>query len=288
MKRILSACLVLAWLAPSAPGGPVEDAIQAAVRLSEHSNYSWVTTVADDARTYDIIGQTQRGGFTRVKMPVINSVRRQLGRSVTDTQIEFYFLGNVACVVETERGWRRPDELPLPELVDAGTAGANDVIRLPSTGTGPSPADASILRGSVVRLPKPRLPADKTPRAYSNLQLAITHPHEDLGVIVGSHATFTVDGDTVTGALTDLGAQLLLVRDGQEYVAPLAAAGVFKLWIRDGLVSKYQVRLEGILDVHLPNGRRQIRVNQVSDTVIREIGTTRFDVPEQVREKLGG
>ncbi len=287
MKRSVSVCLVLAWLAPLTLAGPVEDAIQAAVRLSEHANYSWVTTIADDARTYDIRGQTQRGGYSRIKMPVINSVRRQLGRSVTDTQIEFFFRGNVACVVETERGWRRPDELPLPELVDAGTSGGNDVISLP-TGSGPVPADGSILRGSVVRLPKPRPPADKTPRAYSNLQLAITHPHEDLGVIVGSHATFTVEGDIVTGALTELGAQLLLVRDGQAYVTPLQAAGVFKLWIREGLVTKFQVRLEGILDVHLPNGRRRIRVNQVSDTVVREVGTTQFDVPEQAREKLGG
>jgi hypothetical protein len=277
---------MVAWLTPAAQGGPVEDAIQAAVRLSEQPNYSWVTTVADDARTYDIIGQTERGGLTRVKMPVINSVRRQLGRSVTDTQIEFFFRGNVACVVETERGWRRPDELPLPELVDAGTTGANDVISLPA-GTGPVPADASILRGSVVRLPKARPPKDQTPRAYSNLQLAISHPHEDLGVIVGSHATFVVEHETVTGSLTELGAQLLLVRDGQEYVTPRAAAGVFKLWIREGLVTKYQVRLEGILDVHLPNGRRQIRVNQVSDTVVRAIGSTRFEIPAEVREKLG-
>ena len=33
--------------------GPREAAIVAAMKLSEQPNYSWTTTVTDDARTYD-------------------------------------------------------------------------------------------------------------------------------------------------------------------------------------------------------------------------------------------
>ncbi|MGH7956079.1 MAG: hypothetical protein ACREH8_03595 [Opitutaceae bacterium] len=66
----------------------------AIMRLSDEPSYSWVATVADDARTYDIFGRTIRGGYTHVTMPVINTVRRKLGRSVTDTEIDLIFRGN--------------------------------------------------------------------------------------------------------------------------------------------------------------------------------------------------
>ena len=127
---------------------------------------------------------------------------------------------------------------------------------------------------------------DREDRAYSNLQLAISHPHEELGVIVGSHQEFTVEGDVVSGTLTDLGAQLLLVRDGQKDITPLRAAGSFKVWLRDGLVAKYQVKLEGILKIDTPNGQRNVQVNQTTHTVIKDVGTTTVIVPDQARVKL--
>jgi hypothetical protein len=122
---------------------------------------------------------------------------------------------------------------------------------------------------------------------YSNLQLGISHPHEELGVIVGSYQELKVEGDVVTGSLTDLGAQLLLVRDGQKYIEPLRAAGTFKLWLRNGMVAKYQVTLEGVLRIHVQSGRRQVEVHQVTDTVLKDVGTTTLDVPDQARAKLG-
>ena len=127
---------------------------------------------------------------------------------------------------------------------------------------------------------------DNEERNYSNLQLAISPPHEELGVIVSSHSEFKVEGDVVSGTLTDLGAQLLLVRDGQHTLTPVRAAGAFKLWLREGAVAKYQVRLEGILSIETPNGRRQIAVHQVTNTIVTAVGTTTFELPEQARLKL--
>src|SRR5215213_6929285 len=114
MIRLCAVCLVIVIGAAVARGGPTEAAIVAVMRLSDKPNYSWVATVSDDARTYDIDGKTTRGGFTHVKMPAINAVRRRLGRSVTDTRIDMIFRGNVACVIETDNGWLRPEELPPP------------------------------------------------------------------------------------------------------------------------------------------------------------------------------
>ena len=282
MKRLFPVCLIVGIGAAMSYADPADSAIVAIMKLSDAPSYSWVATVADDARTYDIFGKTIRGGFTEVKMPVINSVRRKLGRSVTDTQIALIFRGNVECVIETDDGWRKPSELPMlawnqSNPMRAGTAARAAVFGVPRGSS----------QGSTPHLPNATTREIEAGRGYSNLQLGISHPHEELGVIVGSHQSFQVEDDIVTGALNDLGAQLLLVRDGQKYIEPLTAAGTFKVWLRDGMVTKYQVTLEGILNVHLQSGRRKVQVHQITDTILKDVGTTAFDVPAQARAKLG-
>lgn len=260
--------------------GPQENAILAAMRLSEEPNYSWIATVTDDARTYDITGQTERGGFTRVKMPVVNSLRRRLGRSVTDTEIELIYRGNVEGVVATDTGWARLNDLPAQESTSDIEGGSV------SLGTGPSgigSPNGGGAGGVGIQLPTPK---KSGPRHYSNLQLTLGHPHEELGVIVSSHRDFTLEGDMVTGTLTEVGARLLLVHDGQQELNPLRAEGTFKLWLHDGRVLKYQIHVEGRLEISTPKGRRQIDVHQSTETILRDIGTTKVLVPAEARGLL--
>lgn len=103
---------------------------------------------------------------------------------------------------------------------------------------------------------------------------------------MASHDSLHVDDDVVFGRLTELGARLLLVRDGQETITPVRAAGSFKLWRRGDMIVKYQVALTGTLTVHLPTGRRTLDVSQVSDTIVKDIGTTTFVVPDDARIRL--
>jgi hypothetical protein len=272
--------LLLCLCASFAQAGPVEASIVAIMRLSDQPNNSWVATISDDARTYDVMGRTVRGGLTHVTMPIINSVRRQLGRSVTDTQIELIYRGNVECVIETDDGWRKLSELPPVAANDARGGPAGTAIY----GAGVSTPGGRVNRGRPARGPNAH---ESGPQAYSNLQLGISHPHEELGVIVGSHVEFKVEGDVITGTLTDLGAQLLLVRDGQQNLTPLRASGSFRIWLRDGMVAKYQLKLQGTLQVQLPAGRKEVLVNQTTDTIVKDIGKTKFDVPDEARSKLG-
>jgi hypothetical protein len=271
-------------LAAALRAGPADDAIIAAMRLAEQPNYSWTTSVSDDARTYTITGRTTPEGFTRVQMPVVNRLRRKLGRGVTDTQIDFIFRGNVACVVESTQGWRTPAE--LPDLPLAGTAAT-------SAGTGPdAPVHVNATLGAgigdvpVVSVPLPPAKRATAPLPYSNLQLTLSHPHEELAVIVGSHAEFKVDGDLVTGTLTEVGARLLLVHDGQAQLTPRRAGGTFALRVQRGQVVQYRITLDGVLAVEAAGAAREIIVRQTTDTVLRDIGTTRVDVPEEARAKL--
>lgn len=273
MNQLPPACLLFLSSLVLATAGPLDDAIVSTVRLSDVANYSWTTTIADDARTYDIDGKTVRGAFTSVRMPVVNSIRRKLGRGVTDPQVTAIFRGNVDCVLLTDNGWMRPDELREPS----------------SEPTEPDPlptlAGTAVLRATPSRLPL-LTREKKEPQPYSNLQLAISHPHEELGIIVSSHESFDVVGDLVSGTLTRVGAQLLLVRDGQSEIIPIHAGGTFTLWLRGGMVSRYQVKLEGVLSVQTPRGRAHVAVQQSALTQIQQVGTTTFEVPMTAQAKL--
>lgn len=231
------------------------------------------------------MGKTVRDGYTLATMPVIASVRRRLGRSVTDSQIETIFKGNVECVILTDQGWRKPTELSSPASPDSESEGS--VSPGGPGGTRRPLGMGRSVGGSRRRSTKGR-PEDAEPSAYSNLQFAISRPHEELGVIVASNTEWRVEGDTVTGSLNETGAMLLLVHDGQEEISPVRASGTFKLWIQNGAVTKYQVKLEGLLSVSGSFGHREIQVHQTTTTVLKDIGTTQFDVPEEARRKLGG
>ncbi len=274
----LSLGLPLCLAALSLHAGPREEAIVALMRLSERPNYTWASSVHDDARLYEIDGRTSPAGYSIVKMPLINSLRRRLGRELNDNRVELIFRGNTRCVLQTKDGWFAPHE--VPEFVPEPEADAREPI---------SSANIYMRNGVVLnRLPTPKAkkPVGE-PRGYSNLQLAICPPHEELGIIVASHRELHVDGERVTGTLTDLGARLLLVREGQPELTPLSGTGTFVVWLRDGVVARYQLELDGRIEVKLPDLPAVIlRVQQRSSTTISQVGTTEVTVPDAARAKL--
>jgi hypothetical protein len=286
MKSIVLAGLAASCFLPGLVAGPVEDAIVAAMRLSDRPNYTWVANVDDDARSYTITGRTSKAGYSLVRMPVVNAIRRRLGRSPTDNLIDAVFRGNVQCVIQTDEGWKTVDELPpvgdLEPLV--GTDG------LPVRGSILSGPGGKAGKAKILNVPKPE--EDRPERGYSNLQMGLSHPHEELGVIVTSGKDLQVAGDpvtgtTLTGSLTELGAQLLLVRDGQTEITPLTGSGTFTLWIRGGIVTRYQVNLEGTLAIKTAAAVRQVSVRQTTSTLIKDVGTTKVEVPFEAKDKLG-
>ena len=105
----------------------------------------------------------------------------------------------------------------------------------------------------------------------------------------GAASSIGFDGVTadLTGTLTALGAQLLLVRDGHPEIIPEEASGTFTLWIRDGLVYRYKVQLNGYLAVRTPKAIYRLKVKQATTTAIQAVGTTNVVVPDDVRERFG-
>ncbi|MDO8539610.1 MAG: hypothetical protein Q7S40_04155 [Opitutaceae bacterium] len=266
--------------------GPIDTAIVAAMNLSEQPNYSWTCTVMDDASTYDIKGETERNGYTWQRLPMIKSVARRLGRDA-DSVLETIFRDAGHFAIRTQDGWKTLDELPRrdPDWMDEdnwwGAPVSVPMAIDPLTGA-ITPLDP-FGWPAVILYPAP--PARRTSAVpYSNAQLALALPHEELGVMVSSYEAMHVEDDIATGTLTDLGAQLLLVREGQGKLEPVMAAGGFRLWLKGGRVVKYDLELAGILVVD----RKKVLVRQKSHTVLHDIGKTRVDVPIDVQRKFGG
>jgi hypothetical protein len=285
MKPVFAATLFSALAVGMSQAGPAEKAIVAAMKLSEQPNYSWTSSVDDDARSYHVEGKTAKGGCTWMRLPMVKSLAQRLGRDA-DTEIEAVFRGSSVCVLRTNRGWQSLKELPkrahdwnddvdywpMPVAPAPGGYWGRGSI-MPHDPMDPFPMALQTI---------PMLPPEEESRPYSNAQFALSHPHDELALIVSSYVDLKVEGDVVTGTLSDIGAQLLLVREGQNHINPVAAAGVFKLLLKGGLVVRYYLKLEGILIID----RKRIHVHQASSTTLRDIGTTSFQVPEEAQRKL--
>lgn len=262
----------------------VEDAIVAAMQLSDSPNYSWSCNVTDDARTYDIEGKTA-GGFTWQRQPMPNGVAKRVGRD-GGYLLESIFTERLHYVIRTPNGWRHLEELPkLHADWDDGTEWL--LVSMPTLRTPDMPADEREVDpfGLPPSIWVPLVKAqndEENDRVYSNYQFALSLPHEELSVIVSSHTQLRLDGETASGTLSDLGARLLLVHDGHEYIKPVIATGRFKLWLRDNAVRQYTLDLAGIVVVE----RKTVYVRQKSLTRITEVGKTAFEVPLDARRRL--
>lgn len=281
MKMLLATTTALLAASP-AWGHSLETAIVAAMKLSEVPNYSWNCTVTDDAQTYQIEGKTQLGSFTWQRQPMPKNIARRLGREA-GYELEAIFSSRFRYVIQTGSGWKTLEE--LPKRSDDWTDEQWLYVPVAVVRTPDMPADGSV---DPFGLPPavyiPVLSKDEpgNGKVYSNAQFALALPHEELGVIVSSYVDFQVDGDTASGTLTDLGAQLLLVHDGHEYIKPVAGGGRFKLWLNGDFVDKYLVELAGIVVVD----RKAVYVRQKSVTTLKDVGKTSVVVPAEAQRRL--
>jgi hypothetical protein len=283
IMRILVLVLA-AGAAGVANGASVEHAIIAAMQLSEARSYSWRCSVTDDAQSYDIEGRKREDGYTWQRQPMPKSIARRLGRGADD-RLEAIFKSTHQYVIATEQGWRT-----LPELPKEHKDWNDDqwfYVSVPVVRTPEMPADANDAGTfglpPVIYVPVLRQSAEKdSSRVYSNAQFALALPDQELSVIVSCHTALTVEENVAAGELNDLGAQLLLVHDGHEYIRPVVATGRFKLWLHNGTVNKYVVELAGIVVVD----RKPIYVRQKSTTELKDVGATTFLLPVDALDRL--
>jgi hypothetical protein len=95
----------------------------------------------------------------------------------------------------------------------------------------------------------------------------------------------TKDGDVYSGALTDEGAKSQLMfggRGGANGPEVSGAKGSVKFWVKDGLLSKYEIKVQGKVSF---NGNDR-DVDRTTTIEIKDIGSTKVQVPDDAKKKL--
>lgn len=91
--------------------------------------------------------------------------------------------------------------------------------------------------------------------------------------------------DAVSGDLTAEGVKEMLTRfrrPGGEAPAPTDPKGTVKFWIKDGVVSKYEYRVQGSMSF---NGN-DVTIDRTTTVEIKDVGTTKVEVSEEAKKKI--
>jgi len=94
------------------------------------------------------------------------------------------------------------------------------------------------------------------------------------------------DGDVISGDLTKDGAESLLTffgRRGANRPGPKDAKGTLKIWLKDGSIVKYETKASG--KVTNRDGE-EMQTERNTTTEIKDVGTTKIDVPADAKKKL--
>jgi len=93
------------------------------------------------------------------------------------------------------------------------------------------------------------------------------------------------DGDVYSGELTEAGAKSQLMfggRGGANGPEVSGAKGSVKFWVKDGLLSKYETKVQGKVSF---NGNDR-DVDRITTVEIKDIGSTKVQVPDDAKKKL--
>ena len=69
---------------------------------------------------------------------------------------------------------------------------------------------------------------------------------------------------------------------GEAPAPPADAKGSAKFWVKDGVLSKYEFNVQGTMSF----GGNDVPVNRTTTVEIKDVGTTKVEVPEEAKKKL--
>jgi hypothetical protein len=93
--------------------------------------------------------------------------------------------------------------------------------------------------------------------------------------------------EVVSGELKDEPLkELLLVgtrrRDGQEEPKINDGKGTAKFWIKEGVLTKYELKVQG----KVVAGERTLDIDRTTTVEIKDIGSTKLEVPDEAKQKM--
>jgi hypothetical protein len=267
-----------------------DDAIVAAMKLSSVVNYSWTATIDQNSRAMGITGKTSADGYSLLTFTGFAgsggaSSSSSSSKSGSGGGVNTVFLGDSKYVMESGGNWVVPiDTSTSSASTDTGSGSSasnsgNSATRSKRgrSGTGGigGTGTSSQRRGnqdSASTTPGPKLPS------------GVNLPHEELAIVASNYSEMHFADGVVTGTLTEWGADQLLVPPGWMQSPPDKAAGTFRLWIKDGAVTKYELKMTaetGPGGATIKGGLAKTITVELTD-----IGATTVTVPPAAKLKL--
>ena len=245
MKSLLL-CSTTLLAAASLMAADKDDVTSAAQKLAAADNYSWTTTMAGGQNTpAPSHGKIQKDGLTWIDMT--------RGDNITEA-----FAKGGKGAVKTEDGWE-----------------AVDLTAAPARGTGGGGAGGA------------------NPARFMGMRLrTLQAPATQAEDIIGKVKDLAKADDAYAGDLTEDGAKSLLTMGGRRRggaggagaQAPTVsnAKGSVKFWIKDGVLTKYELKVSGTVT---RNGNDR-DIDRTTTVEIKDIGTTKITVPDDAKNKM--
>jgi len=247
MKSLLL-CSTTFLAAASLVAADKDDLTSAVQKLADADNYSWTITVEGGQNAPGPShGKTQKDGLIWIDM------------TRGDNTTEAFAKGGKGAV-KTEDGWEAVDLTAAPARGGGGGGGGGN-----------------------------------NPARFMGMRLrTLKAPAAEAADIIGKTQDLTKADDAYSGALTEEGAKSLLTMGrgrrgggagGAGGQAPTVsdAKGSVKFWIKDGAISKYQIKVSGTVT---RNGN-DTDVDRTTTVEIKDVGTTTITLPDEAKSKLG-
>jgi hypothetical protein len=112
-------------------------------------------------------------------------------------------------------------------------------------------------------------------------------PATEAADIAGKTKDLVKTNDVYAGDLTEDGAKSLMTfggrrRNGGQAPAISNAKGSVKFWVKDGVLTKYQIKVSGTMS---RNGN-DIDIDRTTTVEIKDVGATKITVPDDAKKKM--
>jgi hypothetical protein len=101
--------------------------------------------------------------------------------------------------------------------------------------------------------------------------------------IAGKTKDLTQTDDAYSGDLTEDGAKSLLAWRARGGDGPIVskAKGSAKFWVKDGIITKYQYKLQGTMNF----GGDDIDIDRTTTVEVKDVGATKITIPDEAKAK---
>lgn len=254
MKTLVASSAVFA-LATALAATPADDLAAAAQKLAAAPNYSWTRTTEipnTQFPTVPVEGRSEKGGYTVTTVTFNENTFQTVakgGESVSQGQNGTWYTAEERRAQFAARG--------------GGATGGGQ----PAAGRGRGGFNFGLFGGG-----------------------AQASPAEEASSLVAKVTDLKAEDNALVGTLGAAEAAALLTfggrgrAGGEPPPAPKNSSGTVRFWLKDGALVKYAVSVKGAFT--LPGGDER-EFARTTTTEFQAVGTTKVEVPEEAKKKLG-